>query len=434
MLYSQCRRGVTAAVIGCLIGRDAKLNCYYKTLGIKPTATTGEIKLAYRMLAMKLHPDRNLEADTTLEFQALQEAHAVLGNEEMRTEYDTAGPQFRIVLPEKKHPLRPSNIKIKTLVNYAQDVFNGLGYYAQMQDVRYPEHRKRGAKEMLEDIDWLEQQAAELSSPEIYAELAMALRLYSVWYCYLNLGEDKRPSLERSVKMWEAAVRVSPEKDREGYEYSLAASLVIKPQVRDLQRAREILEGIKSRKWKWKWHVTFLIRKINKWEGTPTIPKNFSYTNMMYVPLGEFYSERSNCRALIKKLKKEKNLEAIRPVLEHLYRLAILGEAAESITSASDYDRQKEHVKYLKQSVPLVKQMTYETHGKVVPSWPDSPILSANDYKTYELVYGKTDKIFDPKTLLSRELRERIKAFEAFRIQRVAEAQRKALKDTAEEV
>jgi curved DNA-binding protein CbpA len=412
-----------------------KLACHYKTLGVKSTANAEEINLTYRTLAMKLHPDRNIETDTTLEFQVLQEAYAILSDEKLRTEYDTAGLQFRFVLPEKKRPPRPRRIDINTLVKYAHKAFNGLGYFAQMQDFRYPENRKRGIREMLEDIDWLEQRAAGLSSPEIYAELGMALRLYSVWYCYQHLGEDKKPPLERGVKMWEAAVRVSPEEDREGYEYSLAESLVSKPQVRDLKRAREILEGILSPKWKK--HVSSIIRTINKWEGTPTVPKSFSYTNMTYVPVGVFHSERSNCRALINKLKKERNIEAIRPVLEHMYRMAILGEAATTIMLASDYDRRKEHIKHLKQSVPLVKQMTYEKHGKVVPNLPSSPFLSANDYKAFELVYGKTDKEFDPEILLSNDLREKIKALsarsEAFRIQRVAEAQRDALKDTAKE-
>jgi len=65
---------------------------YYKTLGVNKTATDGEIKKAYRKLAMKYHPDHT-KGDKSAEekFKKISEAYAVLSDKEKRQQYDTFG-------------------------------------------------------------------------------------------------------------------------------------------------------------------------------------------------------------------------------------------------------------------------------------------------------------------------------------------------------
>jgi molecular chaperone DnaJ len=65
---------------------------YYEVLGVSRTATDGEIKSAYRKLAMKHHPDRN-PGDSAAEeqFKAAAEAYAVLADAEKRALYDRFG-------------------------------------------------------------------------------------------------------------------------------------------------------------------------------------------------------------------------------------------------------------------------------------------------------------------------------------------------------
>lgn len=67
---------------------------YYKILEVPRTATHEEIKKSYRKLAMKYHPDRN-KGDKTAEsrFKEINEAYAVLSNEEKRKQYDTFGAE-----------------------------------------------------------------------------------------------------------------------------------------------------------------------------------------------------------------------------------------------------------------------------------------------------------------------------------------------------
>lgn len=68
---------------------------YYKTLGIKRTASSKEIQKAYRDLARKYHPDLNPDDKKAKEkFQAVQRAYEVLSDDKKRKLYDQYGSSF----------------------------------------------------------------------------------------------------------------------------------------------------------------------------------------------------------------------------------------------------------------------------------------------------------------------------------------------------
>jgi molecular chaperone DnaJ len=64
---------------------------YYDILGIPRTASTDDIKSAFRKLARQYHPDVSKETDAEEKFKEINEAYGVLSDPEKRARYDQYG-------------------------------------------------------------------------------------------------------------------------------------------------------------------------------------------------------------------------------------------------------------------------------------------------------------------------------------------------------
>ncbi|UZP43999.1 hypothetical protein NXS19_011811 [Fusarium pseudograminearum] len=65
---------------------------YYDTLGVAPTATEQELKKAYKVGALKYHPDKNAHnPDAEEKFKEVSHAYEILSDPQKRQVYDQYG-------------------------------------------------------------------------------------------------------------------------------------------------------------------------------------------------------------------------------------------------------------------------------------------------------------------------------------------------------
>ena len=100
---------------------------YYEVLGISKDASDNEIKIAYRKLAIKYHPDRNPgDAEAEAKFKEAAEAYDVLHDPQKRQQYD----QFGFDAPGSfggGSPFGAGGFSMDDIFSMFGDVFGGHG-------------------------------------------------------------------------------------------------------------------------------------------------------------------------------------------------------------------------------------------------------------------------------------------------------------------
>ena len=123
---------------------------YYETLGLSSSASKAEIKVAYRKLAKKYHPDKNKSNQASQLFIEVNEAYAYLTNE---------GSSYRINYPEKttnSNKSKSSEDELRKRMDWARK-------YAQykkvkeerMMELEYYKIHNSSRKKIINLINWV---------------------------------------------------------------------------------------------------------------------------------------------------------------------------------------------------------------------------------------------------------------------------------------
>jgi curved DNA-binding protein len=129
---------------------------YYKILEVAKTATSDEIKKAYRKKARKLHPDINPnDKDAQAKFQQLNEANEVLSNPEKRKKYDKYGKDWEHGEEHEKYQQQRQHTNAGQQQSYAGGNFSDedfSDYFSSMFGNQGGGNRRSQAKYRGQDI------------------------------------------------------------------------------------------------------------------------------------------------------------------------------------------------------------------------------------------------------------------------------------------
>ena len=103
-----------------------KYKNYYEILGVNRKSSKEEIRLAYRNLAKKYHPDTNKTQESETMFKDVNEAYDILTNEEKRRKYDRQTSRLGYGIVDGDSSLSNVKYEFKSGVNVINDLLTTI--------------------------------------------------------------------------------------------------------------------------------------------------------------------------------------------------------------------------------------------------------------------------------------------------------------------
>ncbi|KAH8320699.1 hypothetical protein KR067_007252 [Drosophila pandora] len=225
------------------------MRCYYEELGLQRTATDGDIKTAYRKMALRWHPDKNPDclAEAKERFQLIQQAYEVLSDPQERSWYDNHREQI----------LRGKNSEYAENCLDVFEFFTSSCYKGYGDDEKgfYSVYREVFVKIALEDMEFLDGDdhlglapefgTSESNYEEVVGPFYAFWQAYSTkktyeWLCPYDVREIKERFILRKVEKEMKKIVQAARKDRNEEVRNLVN--FVRKRDRRVQAYRRVLE------------------------------------------------------------------------------------------------------------------------------------------------------------------------------------------------
>jgi curved DNA-binding protein CbpA len=214
---------------------------HYKTLGLDKTATTTDVKKAFRRLAKKYHPDRNGHRSewATTRMKRLIEANTILSSDDKRLIYDRRHQRMCSPAPAPKTAkhYRPEKSPLATQADRILDcLLNGKSKRA-VEDYERLIQTKGGFElsDHLDLRDWVDAKFLIAEEYERMSEYTKALDIYeSLYHC--EKAKKRRPNLIHDVS--ERILRICSRKISPSRDPEMAAGYLMRALALELTKAK----------------------------------------------------------------------------------------------------------------------------------------------------------------------------------------------------
>lgn len=162
------------------------MKCHYEILNVPRSADETEIKTAYKKLALKWHPDKNLEniEDAKEQFQLVQQAYEILSDRQERAWYDNHREQI----------LRSSDKNYEEKILDVYQFFSGSCFKGFGDDEHgfYSVYRKVFEQIAAEDLEYMEDKDEFCSVPTFGYSYSSYEEVVGVFYSYWSSYSTKK--------------------------------------------------------------------------------------------------------------------------------------------------------------------------------------------------------------------------------------------------